>query len=94
MVEYIKRSMDKTLTEVHDVFPVISLTGPRQSGKTTLCRHLYPDIPYVNMENIHTANLFVEDPVGYINSFKEGVSLSDFIGLGSLKGLGSLGGYR
>ena len=57
--------MGKTLKEIHDVFPVISLTGPRQSGKTTLCRHLYPDIPYINMENIHTANLFLEDPVGY-----------------------------
>lgn len=69
--------MGKTLKEIHDVFPVISLTGPRQSGKTTLCRHLYPDIPYINMENIHTANLFLEDPVGYVNSFKEGVIIDE-----------------
>lgn len=76
-MEYINRSMAKTLSEVHEVFPIISLTGPRQSGKTTLCRHLYPDLPYINMENIHTSNLFIEDPVGFINSFKDGVIIDE-----------------
>ncbi len=34
--------------------PVVSITGPRQSGKTMLARHLFPDFKYVNLENLET----------------------------------------
>lgn len=76
-MEYIKRAMSETLRELHDIFPVITLTGPRQSGKTTLSRHLYPEKPYINMENIQTSMLFRENPVGYLNGFTEGVIIDE-----------------
>lgn len=76
-MEYINRTMGEFLRTVHDIFPVITLTGPRQSGKTTLCRHFYQDVPYINMESIQTANLFNEDPIGYINGFKNGVIIDE-----------------
>lgn len=69
--------MGMTLRKMHDIFPVISLTGPRQSGKTTLCRHIYPELPYINMENTATVNLFLENPVGFIDSFKTGVIVDE-----------------
>lgn len=69
--------MGKTLELIHNIFPVITLTGPRQSGKTTLCRHLYPDAPYLNMENIQTSLLFNENPVGFLNSFKDGAIIDE-----------------
>lgn len=76
-MQYIDRIMGSTLKEVLDILPVITLTGPRQSGKTTLSRHLYPQIPYINMENIQTSLLFRENPVGYLNSLKEGAIIDE-----------------
>ena len=69
--------MSDTLFKTLDIFPVITLTGPRQSGKTTLCRHLFPEMPYINMENTQTLMLFRENPVGYINSFQGGVIIDE-----------------
>lgn len=74
---YIKRAMEETLTSIHNIFPVITLTGPRQSGKTTLCRHLYPETPYINMENIQTTLLFKENPVEFLNGFPEGAIIDE-----------------
>lgn len=76
-MDYINRNMENTLEFIHNIFPVITLTGPRQSGKTTLCKHLYPHIPYVNMENIQTSLLFKENPVGFLNSFKDGAIIDE-----------------
>lgn len=69
--------MGKTLQSLHGIFPVITLTGPRQSGKTTLSRHLYPDKPYINMENLQTLMLFRENPVGFLNSFVNGAIIDE-----------------
>ena len=74
---YIERSISSTLINSLKIFPSITLTGPRQSGKTTLCRHLFPDLPYINMENIQTSLLFKENPVGYLNSFSGGVIIDE-----------------
>lgn len=71
-MSYIERDMSEMLKNAHKVFPVVTLTGPRQSGKTTLCRHIYPDMPYVNFENIQTCQLFQENPVGFIDSYASG----------------------
>ena len=76
-MDYINRKMGSTLELIHNIFPVITLTGPRQSGKTTICRHLYPNFPYINMENIQTSLLFKENPVGFLNGFKEGVIIDE-----------------
>lgn len=44
------RALQHHILEVSKVFPVISITGPRQSGKTTLCKVLFPDYDYFNLE--------------------------------------------
>ena len=38
------------LRDLARFYPVVSVTGPRQSGKTTLCRATFPDLPYVSLE--------------------------------------------
>lgn len=76
-MEYINRTMGATLQKAHEVFPIVTLTGPRQSGKTTLCRHLYPDIPYINFENIQTGMMFRENPVGFLDGFSDGVIIDE-----------------
>ena len=41
-VDYINRSIEKVITEAAAYFSVISVTGPRQSGKSTMLKHLFP----------------------------------------------------
>lgn len=76
-MHYIERKLSDTLLKAHEIFPVVTLTGPRQSGKTTLCRHLYPDMPYINFENVQTCRLFNENPVGFIDNHAEGAILDE-----------------
>jgi len=47
-------------------FPVVSVTGPRQSGKSTLVQHIFSDYEYVNLEDEATRNLALADPAGFI----------------------------
>lgn len=54
MSEYIPRLLSSKIEEAAKYYPVLVVTGPRQSGKTCLCRHLYPDASYVNLENVST----------------------------------------
>lgn len=76
-MKYIVRQLGKALKDAHNVFPVVTLTGPRQSGKTTLCRHIYPDIPYINFENIQTVTSFQENPVRFLNDFNAGAIIDE-----------------
>jgi len=57
--------------------PVVTLTGPRQSGKTTLCRTAFPRLPYVSLEAPATRELALEDPVGFLARYPDGVILDE-----------------
>lgn len=76
-MKYIDRQLGSTLKYAHTIFPVVTLTGPRQSGKTTLCRHVYPQMPYINFENIETLRKLQENPVRYIDSFTSGAIIDE-----------------
>jgi len=62
----IPRSLGEKINALVKVFPVISLTGPRQSGKTTLVRALFPEYAYTNLENIDEREAAEEDPVRFL----------------------------
>lgn len=57
--------------------PVISLTGPRQSGKTTLCRELFPDYFYANLEHPETRAFATEDPKQFLLQGKKGMIIDE-----------------
>ena len=59
------------------MYPVLTLTGPRQSGKTTLCRLLYPDKPYFNLEALDTRDFATHDPRGFLAQVPEGAVLDE-----------------
>lgn len=50
----IPRSMASRAIQLSTWFPIVSVTGPRQSGKSTLVREVFPDYEYVNLENPQT----------------------------------------
>lgn len=66
------RMLAGTLRRLSGLFPVIAITGPRQSGKTTLARQLFADKPYVSLENPAELAFAEEDPRGFLARFAEG----------------------
>lgn len=58
----IKRTLSVKILELANKYPVISITGPRQSGKTSLAKELFPEHSYFNLENIDTLVLAKSDP--------------------------------
>lgn len=77
MNEYIPRILSSKIEESAKYYPVIVITGPRQSGKTSLCRHIYPDYKYVNLENITVRANASEDPTLFLESLGENVIIDE-----------------
>lgn len=57
--------------------PSVTLTGPRQSGKTTLCRTLFPEHPYATLEAPDTRAFATEDPRGFLAAYADGAILDE-----------------
>ncbi|MEO6286632.1 MAG: ATP-binding protein [Dyadobacter sp.] len=73
----IDRDLVTKLSEMLDKYPIISLTGPRQSGKTTLARMVRPDYQYVNLENLSARAFAKDDPVGFLETYQNGVVIDE-----------------
>ena len=65
------------MSDVFRVLPVITLTGPRQSGKTTLCREQFPELPYVSLEDAATLAEVQTDPKAFFNRHPKGVIIDE-----------------
>lgn len=65
----VKRQIADKLIYLSKKFPVVTITGPRQTGKTTLVKMLFPDYDYVNLENPERKRLALEDPQAFINQY-------------------------
>ncbi len=57
--------------------PVVIITGPRQSGKTTLAKAAFPNYQYVNLENLQTREYAHTDPQGFIEQYAGGVIIDE-----------------
>jgi predicted AAA+ superfamily ATPase len=73
----IKREAETELRDLARQFKAVAVIGPRQSGKTTLTRHVFPDKPYVNLENPDTRRFAVDDPRGFLSQYKAGAVLDE-----------------
>ena len=69
MNEFIDRAISSKILAAQHYFPVICITGPRQSGKTLLCKNLFPGYKYVNLENLAMRSAAISDPIGFLNSY-------------------------
>lgn len=77
MTRYIDRLLTHGILEARRYFPVIVVTGPRQSGKTSLCRHIFPDYNYVNLEDITTRTFAMGNPAGFLDSLGNEVIIDE-----------------
>ena len=73
----IPRESSAIIGKLRKQFPVITLTGPRQSGKTTLLKSIYTNFPYVSLEDIDIRNEALKDPRGFLKNFPEGAVLDE-----------------
>ncbi len=68
----IPRMLSKKLILLARKFPVIALTGPRQSGKTMLAKSLFANKPYISFEDLDTRESAASDPRGFLGRFPKG----------------------
>ena len=73
----ILRDAESHLKEAAAGFPVTAVTGPRQSGKTTLVKHVFGEKPYLNLENLDLRQLAEDGPRGFHNRYKDGAVLDE-----------------
>lgn len=73
----IPRTASSTLERLAKGFPVIALTGPRQSGKTTLAKSVFKDKPYVSLENPDEREFALRDPKRFLQRFPSGAILDE-----------------
>jgi predicted AAA+ superfamily ATPase len=73
----ITRNITPVLKRLADQYPVITLTGPRQSGKTTLAKSLFPGKPYVTLEDPDTRRFAKDDPRGFLANYAQGAILDE-----------------
>lgn len=73
----IERLLQPRLLDLATRYPVLTLTGPRQSGKTTLSRMAFPDRPYVSLENPAQREFAQEDPVAFFARYRDGAIIDE-----------------
>ncbi|MBR5726336.1 MAG: ATP-binding protein [Muribaculaceae bacterium] len=76
-MEYISRHIESTVLEMAKYFPVIVITGPRQSGKTTLIKHLFGEYLQFSMEDLHIREFAEQDPVAFLEQNKQGMIIDE-----------------
>ena len=73
----IEREIAPFLVRLFEQYPVVTMTGPRQSGKTTLCRATFPHLDYVNLEAPDLREFAESDPRGFLARLGEGAILDE-----------------
>ncbi|MFH2143249.1 MAG: ATP-binding protein [Bacteroidota bacterium] len=74
---YIKREIEKELIFLSKQYPVITIIGPRQSGKTTLAKKVFFEYGYYSLESPDIRSIAQEDPRGFLSTDKKGLILDE-----------------
>jgi len=77
MTVVIKRDLSESISKIALQFPVIIITGPRQSGKTTLVQNIFPEKAYISLEDLDTREFAEQDPRGFLSQYQDGAILDE-----------------
>lgn len=73
----ITREIESKIKALAKKYPVLWLTGPRQSGKTTLLKKIYSKFPYVTLEDADNLDQAINDPRGFLNNYPKGAVIDE-----------------
>ena len=73
----IKRDSQEMLVSLAMQFKAVAIIGPRQSGKTTLAKMVFPNKNYVSLENPTNRSFALNDPIGFLNTYKDGAIIDE-----------------
>ncbi|PWS32962.1 ATP-binding protein [Pedobacter paludis] len=74
---FVNRQIESIIKSQQSKFPILAVTGPRQSGKTTMLKELFKDYRYVSLENPDIRSFASDDPHGFLNEYAEKVILDE-----------------
>jgi len=73
----VQRLLEDRARALFRKYPVLTITGPRQTGKTTLCRRAFPDLAYVSLESPDRRDFATGDPRGFLRELGSGAILDE-----------------
>ena len=73
----ISRNLQLPIQKYSGQYPVLAIVGPRQSGKTTLARYLFPNHKYLSMENLDIRHMAQDDPRGFLDDHGKNIILDE-----------------
>lgn len=73
----ISRNASSKILQLASQFKAVAVIGPRQSGKTTLVKSLFPEKPYISLEDLDTRNYALQDPRGFLDNYPKGAILDE-----------------
>jgi uncharacterized protein len=74
---YISRQAHSSFQHLFSKFPILAVTGPRQSGKSTLVQRAFPEKPYVSLEAPDIREFALDDPRGFLAKYPDGAILDE-----------------
>ena len=73
----IRRDAFNTVVRLAGQFPVVAITGPRQSGKTTLAKMVFPEKKYVSFDDRNMRELAISNPLDFLKAFPDGAIMDE-----------------
>ncbi len=73
----IRRNLEHAIGKYSKEYPVVAIVGPRQSGKTTLARYMFPGHTYLSMENLDLRHMAQDDPRGFLDDYGKNLVLDE-----------------
>ena len=73
----IRRNLETSIRIYSREYPVVAIVGPRQSGKTTLARYMFPEHKYLSMENLDIRHMAQDDPRGFLDDYGKNIILDE-----------------
>lgn len=77
MTDYIHRKIEETILEASNYFSVIAVSGPRQSGKSTLLTQLFPLYEKYSLKDLNILDYAKNDPIAFLNQTDEGMFIDE-----------------
>jgi len=73
----IRRNLETSIRIYSSQYPVVAIVGPRQSGKTTLAKYMFPGHKYLSMENLDIRHMAQDDPRGFLDDYGKNIILDE-----------------